>query len=176
MFITLADIALDGNVVKISAGERESFEHSEWSVQLPSSHNLRVVIIFRLPYSEEHKVSTNTFFSEFSDYLESIILSKEQLLITGDFNIHVDVATDSESIKLLDLLESFGLQQHVSHPTHIHGHILDLIITRQSDRIIRVPPSVDRYFSDRAAVVCSIHSDKPSLILLRPFHTGNGNQ
>ena len=83
------------NVVKISAGERESFEHSEWSVQLPSSHNLCVVIIYRPPYSEEHKVSTNTFFSEFSDYLKSIILSKEQLLITGDFNIHVDVATDS---------------------------------------------------------------------------------
>ena len=151
------------NVVKISAGERESFEHSEWSVQLPSSHNLRVVIIYRPPCSEEHKVSTNTFFSEFSDYLESIILSKEQLLITGDFNIHVDVATDSDSIKLQDLLESFGLQQHVSHPTHIHGHILDLTITRQSDRIIRIPPSVDRYFSDHAAVVCRIHSDKPSL-------------
>lgn len=34
------------------------------------------------------------FFAEFSDYIETIVLSKEQLLIVGYFNIHVDVIDD----------------------------------------------------------------------------------
>ena len=151
------------HVVKISAGEKESFEFSEWIVQQRSSHNLRVVILYRPPYSDEHRVPTSTFFSELSDYLESIVLCQEKLLISGDFNIHVDDAGDTDSIKLLDLLESYGLRQHVTGPTHKHDHTLDLIITRQSDQLLRNSPHAGRYISDHAAVLCSIHSDKPSL-------------
>ena len=121
-------------VKKVDAGEKESFEFSEWIVTSLSSHNLRVIIIYRPPYSNEHKVSANVFFTEFSTYLESILLSKEQLLITGDFNIHIDAIDDPDSLKLLDLLESVGLGQHVSQPTHVHRHTLDLIITRWSDQ------------------------------------------
>ena len=87
------------------------------------------------PYSDEHKVPTSTFFSECADYLESIVLSREQLLLSGYFNIHVDNALDADSIKLTDLLESYGLQQHLPGPTHKHDHTLDLIITRQSDQV-----------------------------------------
>ena len=32
-------------IKKVDAGEKESFEFSEWTVTLSSSHNLRVVII-----------------------------------------------------------------------------------------------------------------------------------
>ena len=105
--------------------------------------------------------SLSTFFSEFSDYLETVVLCKEHLLIAGDFNIHVDVPEDSDSIKLLDLLESFSLRQHVVGPTHILGHTLDLVITRQSDQIIRSTPLVD--FSDHASILCVLQSAKPSL-------------
>lgn len=78
----------------------------------------------------------------------------------GDFNLHVDDLENSDSMKFLDLLESYGLQQHVTVSTHKHGHTLDLIITRQ---LIKDSPCVDRYISDHAAVLCSLHSDKPSL-------------
>jgi hypothetical protein len=39
-----------------------------------------------------------------------VVMSKEPLLILGDFNIHVDVAENLDSIKFLDMLESVGLQ------------------------------------------------------------------
>ena len=74
----------------------------------------------------------STFFSKLSDYLEAVVLCREQLLIAGNFNIHVDAPEDSDSIKLLDLLESFSLRQHVAGPTHFLGHTPDLVITRQS--------------------------------------------
>ena len=43
----------------------------------------------------------------------------------------------------------------ISLPTY-GGHALDLIITHKVNGIIRSPPYVDRYFSDRGSVVCSI--------------------
>lgn len=44
---------------------------------------------------------------------------------SGDFNIHVDNAGDTDAIKFIDLLESYGLQQHVTSPTHKHDHTLE---------------------------------------------------
>jgi len=94
------------------------------------------------------------YFTEFSEYLESAVLSKENLLISGDLNIHVDNIHNSDAKKFSDLLESFGLKQHVTGPTHKDGHTLDLIVTRCSDRILSAPPKVDCYLSDHASVCC----------------------
>jgi hypothetical protein len=57
-------------------------------------------------------------------------LCNERLVITGDFNFHVDIPTDRDAIKFLDILESYCLEQHVVGPTHVDGHTLDLIISR----------------------------------------------
>ena len=84
-------------------------------------------------------------------------------MIAGDFNIHVDVPQGPDSVKLQDLLQSVGLQQHITEPTHTRGHILDLVITRSSDNILNGPPVIDRFISDHASVYCSFLPDKPSL-------------
>ncbi len=61
------------------------------------------------------------FFEEFSQYLETIIMSADPLLIVGDFNIHVNSKLDNDVQKVLDLLQSMGLQQqHVEFPTHVY--------------------------------------------------------
>ena len=52
-------------------------------------------------------VSTNAFFAVLSDYMESIILAPEKLVIMADSNIHVDVAGDRDANKQQDSLESF---------------------------------------------------------------------
>jgi hypothetical protein len=72
--------------------------------------------------------------------MESVILSKEHLLVLGDFNIHFDVSDDADAVKFHDLLESLGLEQHVTKSTYIHGHILDLVITRKTENTIPFPP------------------------------------
>ena len=90
-----------------------------------------------------HKVPISTFFSELADYLESVVLCQEQLLISGDFWMdHLDNAVDTDAIKLIDLLESYGLQQHVTCPTRKHDHTNDLIITRQSDQLLGNTPRI----------------------------------
>ena len=65
------------HVKKIDAGEKESFEF--WS----GSSNSPLYTVYRPPYSDEHKVPTSTFFSEFADNLESIVLCREQLILSA---------------------------------------------------------------------------------------------
>ena len=83
---------------KIGVGEKESFKFSEWIVQRPSSHYpyLRFVVFDWPPYSV-HGLPISTFFSEFADFLESIVLCQEQLLISGDINIRVDDVVDTDA-------------------------------------------------------------------------------
>ena len=96
--------------------------------------------------------------------METLLLCKEKLLITGDFNIHVDVSDQSDVRTFLDLLESLSLVEHVTKPTHVDGHILDLIITRSSDNIILDPPYIDRFISDHVSVLCNLCEFKPPII------------
>ncbi|CAC5366200.1 unnamed protein product [Mytilus coruscus] len=47
-------------------------------------------------------------------------------------------------------LEDHGLQQHINGPTHIHGHTLDVIITREISSILKNTPVVhDPYLCDK---------------------------
>ena len=61
-----------------------------------------------------------------------------------------------------DLFEGVGLIQHVTCPTHIGGHTLDLIVTRQSDKLIETTPIADYLFSDHSPVLCQVQVGRPS--------------
>ena len=83
-----------------------------------------------------HTLSPQALFSLTADYLETLILSSEPSVTTGDFNVHVDDSNDPDATKLSDLLDSLGLCQHVTQSTHELGYTIDFIITRRSDSII----------------------------------------
>ena len=105
-----------------------SFQHV--GVQLPHTNNnnkLIVVCIYRLLY-----VHVITFLQEFAEFLEIISISSNNLIIAGDINIHMETQ-EMPSIELTKLLDMFNLKQHVSKPTHIHGHTIDAVITRLDD-------------------------------------------
>ena len=124
--------------------EKTSFEVSEWLVSFGPTH-ARTVIVYRLPYSEDHPITAGVFFHEFAEYLESVVMSRNKLLITGDFNFHMDVPTDPNNIHFRDLLDAMRIVQHVKQPNHIHGHILDLIITHQPDDFVAEEPFSEIY-------------------------------
>ena len=74
---------------------------------------------------------SDTFYQELQELLELLIPLASEFYILGDFNLHLDKKTKSHTIKFCDILEFFFyLEQHVNFPTHIHGHWLDLFITR----------------------------------------------
>ncbi len=61
------------------------------------------------------------------------MLAADKVLIVGDFNIHVDNEKDALGSTFIDILNSIGVRQHVSGPTHCRNHTLYLILSHGID-------------------------------------------
>ena len=105
----------------ISGWEGKQVLRIFWVDQLKCTITLHV-IVYRPPYSSIHPVSASVFFDEFLQFLENVVMCPEVLVISGDFNFHLDDLRDNDTKKFMDLLETFSLSQHVSGPTHLSGH------------------------------------------------------
>ena len=124
------------------------------------SLQLRLVIVYTPPYSAAHPITSSTFFPELSEYLESLVLSKVPICISGDFNVHLDVSDDADTIAFADLLGLLCLKKYVKSLTQVMGHILDLIISCSSDNIIKGTPSPDSFLSNHCSVLCCLNVRK----------------
>ena len=78
----------------------------------------------------------DSFVNDFLDYMERNINTTGKLLLTGDFNIHVNDPESPDAKTFLDVLDSFGLQNHISFPTHHLNNTLDQVITPCNDNFI----------------------------------------
>ena len=66
--------------------------------------------------------------------------------MVGDLNFHMD---NTSSSRFLSSLTAHGLKQHVTTPTHVKGHILDVLLTRDTSDIIRDVAVTDPGLSDK---------------------------
>ena len=110
-----------------------------------------ICIIYRHP-----STAFDCFSNEFTDFLEKCFSKQTPFIILGDFNFHADDADNALANKFRLLLETFSLQQHVTEPTHIAGHVLDLIITPENCPVAISTSSVDDLISDHFVVTCRI--------------------
>jgi exonuclease III len=122
------------NVKTVEIGSKQSFDFLDLLVS-SGACSTRVIVIYRTPYSQSHPVSMGIFCEEFSQLLECSISTPSRLLILGDFNIHVDNSESPDTIKFKDILDTFGIEQHVHEITHMRGHTLDLVLCRKDDNL-----------------------------------------
>ena len=115
--------------------------------------SINLYVIYRPPPSSENRVSCESFLDEIGTLLENSVIDPRPLLITGDFNFHVDNKSDVDANNFSDLLESFNLCQHVMESTHCAGHTLVLIISRNSENILNSLNVVDVPISDQMALL-----------------------
>ena len=118
--------------------------------------SIRTIVIYRPPPSKVNNLRTSMFFKEFCTFLEQVIILSGNIVIVGDFNFHVDNTRNSDTITFNNILESFNLKQHVNEPTHKQGHTLDLIITRNEDRLVNDIKLHDPVISDHTSVHCTL--------------------
>ncbi len=139
-----------------------SFEHMVCDITT-GKVALRLVVIYRPPPSKVNKSTPASFLMEFYTLLESLPTHPGHLIIAGDFNFHVDVADDPHAIKLLDTLDSVGLVQLVTGPTHRVGHTLDLVITHADKPFVNEIELTDPLISDHLAILFNARLPKPPL-------------
>ncbi|PFX33485.1 hypothetical protein AWC38_SpisGene1612 [Stylophora pistillata] len=77
-------LARDSLVVKQArAGICDTFEYSEWII-VSGTARLRLVVIYRPPYSSSHPRTVGMFVTEFAEFLESVVMTTEPLVLAGD--------------------------------------------------------------------------------------------
>lgn len=115
-------------------------------------------------YRPPNYSTLSLFFEEFPNFMNTIIIGSDELLVTGDFNFHIDNPLDRNAKKFNDTINTLGLTQLVQRATHESGHILDLIITRQDGKLVATEPKIDYFISDHAFIHCELSINKTSYI------------
>ena len=83
--------------------------------------------------------SSDKYFQELFEFLTSFNAT-DDLVLLGDFNFN-DINWESlygftpHSAKFCEIIFDLNLCQLISEPTHIHGNILDLVLTNNPDQL-----------------------------------------
>ena len=129
-------------------------------MHLNISNGNKQVTVFPIYRPEPNKTSMSVSFNDSSDLLESASIIGNEIVILGDFNIHLDVNEDPNSRKFTELITTFNLVQHVCEFTHESGHLLDLVITRPTDFVSNL--EVGEYFSDHREITFHLNVENVS--------------
>ena len=108
-----------------------------------------IIVIYRPPKQN------SKFMSEIAELLSVASTNYDKILLSGDFNLHIDSPSDSNSLEVIRLLETFDLKQQVGSSTHKLGHILDLVITKGLNT--QVSQISDVFISDHFCIFFQIN-------------------
>ncbi len=135
------------NIKNIEERHLRTFQSTKWKLTLKNTH-LNILGVYRPPPSKSHVTTINQFTDEFLENLQEDIINSDNLIILGDFNIHISDTNDADAQSFVDCTNAIGLQQHVDTYTHKQGHLLDHIYT-----LANTEPTV------RACIALSFMSD-----------------
>jgi hypothetical protein len=139
----------------------KSFESIELVLTV-SSTCIRLVTVYRPPPTKVNASSNALFMEEFSMYLESLSITSGRVIITGDFNFHMESPTCLAAKTFQEAIDTAGFTQHVTAPTHTSGHMLDLIMSRESDNVVK-STIVSSLISDHHAIHSTLNINRPPL-------------
>ena len=69
------------------------------------------------------------FLAQVSELVQYLFTNHKNLVLLGDFNIHVNKLDNQDTQSYIDTVEALGLVQHIDQQTHQLGNTLDLIYT-----------------------------------------------
>ena len=99
--------------ISASSIEYATFEYSHCIIQ-SMGIKIQLVCVYRRQVK-----SLNMFCEEFENFMESIFYQGDKTILVGDFNVWVDDANNSDTKKMLKLMNAYGLSQIIKEPTHV---------------------------------------------------------
>ena len=77
-------------------------------------------------------------YPELADFASTALLESPRVLVLGDFNIHAEAEISGPALEFLETMASFDMSQHVNGPTHVGGHMWDLVFSNEQS-LLRWP-------------------------------------
>ena len=102
------------------------------SIKSSVGKNLNFVVIYRFC-----ELTPSLFLTEFYNFIDDVYINFSNIIIVGDFNLHVNHKFNPDIMQFYEILSSFGLSQIVEESTHKLGNTLDLVIHNVCDTKIR---------------------------------------
>ena len=136
----------------IEKGQLHTFEYAHWNV-LGLRMTLSLLAVYHPPPSTNHRHTVNEFITEFVNFLvDKLVNFVGDLIIAGDFNIHVNDVGNADARQFLDVMEALGFDQLVNFSTHKSGNILDLMFTCIGNKIKCGNIKSDGFISDHCLI------------------------
>ena len=98
----------------------------------------------------------------FLNFMCDLQLESKNIVILGNFNLHVNDKSDTNAQQFIDMVEASRLKQWIDFPTHKHRNTLDLIITELAAGIQIKNVHCSPYISYHCISTCTfnIHETK----------------
>ena len=107
------------NVVPLGSGQLRSFQFAKWRIVLKHT-TLTILAIYHPPYSNQSKATNQDFLDEFTDWVAEYIMNDTNVIILGDFNLHVNDPNDDNAMNFIESTQALALEQHMNFSTHTH--------------------------------------------------------
>ena len=151
-------------VQELEKGNITTIKYAVMKVEI-RNRSLQINGIYHPPPNTQDNSTNNMFLDEITELLTSPIPKYNNLIIMGDFNMHIDHITNLENQIFNDTMEALGLSQQVRTPTHKQGNILDLIYIEDNSQLKYRNCQTHGFISDHAIVTKDMYllKDKPKL-------------
>ena len=137
-------------------------EIAEWKITARNKP-LTIIGVYRPPATKGTHNSVTTFTDEFMEIVQDELISNKNIIVLGDFNIHVDDENDPEAQGFLDCMIALGLEQHVHHHTHNKLHTLDHLYAESLDGLKVSNVHTDLLISDHCAVIADLELERDDI-------------
>ena len=132
----------------LSQGKLSTFQFGKWQV-LVKHTCLMIVAVYRPP-----NLLNIMFLDEITECMVDSLAVDTNVIIAGDFNLHISNENDDDPHNLEDTFAALGLDQHVGLLMHKSGNILDLIFTEGISDLSVISCKPTTIMSDHAVVLC----------------------
>ena len=103
----------------------------------------------------KNTVYFSAFTDEFSDWVKNHLTKHNNIIIGGDFNVHINKANEGDEPGMFpDTMEALGLKQNIHFPTHCLGNIIDQVFTEDGGNTVVLNSILGPYLSDHRMVNC----------------------
>ena len=122
-----------------------------------SACNFTFLCVYRPPPSNKNFSSHKEFVDKMETLIDEYMSRHDRLVILGDFNLHFDNPKDTYVKRFISILDNHGLTQLVKEKTHKCGHILDWVVSSQSEPCVISNLLVqDEFISDHSSITFNI--------------------
>ena len=144
----------------LDEGQLNNFQYAKWQLALKHT-SITVIAIYHPPPSNLTRVTNGEFLDEFTDWAAESVSTSNNVILVGDFNLHINNPNDDDACNFMETTQVLGLHQNITFPMHISGNTLDLIFSEANNKIKVEECTQGDYISDHCLITHFLGIDRP---------------